>query len=250
MNTLRSILFLAFPNVGEQDLLAPWELLKSVAWSMSAEGEKLDVTLGSFEGGVVTTQMGAKLEMERAILLTDRFDMVYVPGGIGAGKLSEDPRALDFLRAHHEEGRWVAANCAGVGVLHRAGVLAGASVTSPATLSRRLPLQGTPVPSPRPAWRIDEDHKVFTSGGAATVHPSTIALVWKLIGEERGHALAAGWDTLPLHGEALFSTEGPRMNDIAEIASGLQDQWENVFLPPAPVSAGVAGESAACPTAA
>jgi cyclohexyl-isocyanide hydratase len=232
MNDIQSILFLAFPNAGEQDLLAPWELFKSVAWSRAMRGEKLEVTLGSFEGGVVTTQMGAKLEMERKVEPTDRYDLVYVPGGIGAGQLSQSSEALEFLRAHHREGRWVAANCAGVGVLHRAGILAGADVTSPATLARRLPEQGTPVGSPRRAWKVDREHKVFTSGGAATVHPGTIALVTALFGEQQGRELAAGWDTLPLHGEALFAPRGPEMRDDAVIASALQDQWENVFLPP------------------
>lgn len=242
MNDIESILFLAFPNAGEQDLIAPWELLRSVAWTRGARGEKLEVVLGSFEGGVVTTQMGAKLQMDRKIEASDRFDLVYVPGGIGAGQLSQDQQALEFLRAHHREGRWVAANCAGVGVLHRAGILAGADVTSPATLARRLPEQGTPVSRPRRAWKVDSERKIFTSGGAATVHPSTIALVTELFGEAEGRALAAGWDTLPLHGEALFAKAGPEMNDDAAIASALQDQWENVFLPPV-VACGVDGAS-------
>jgi hypothetical protein len=46
MASIQSIAFLVFPNVGEQDLLAPWELLRSVAWDMSRRGEKLDVVLG------------------------------------------------------------------------------------------------------------------------------------------------------------------------------------------------------------
>jgi transcriptional regulator GlxA family with amidase domain len=153
---------------------------------------------------------------------------------VGAGQLSLNAEALEFLRAHHREGRWVAANCAGVGVLHRAGVLAGAEVTSPATLARRLPAQGTPIGNPRHAWKIDREHKVFTSGGAATVHPGTIALVSELFGESQARELAAGWDTLPLHGEALFSRSGPAMRDDAATAAGLQDQWENVFLPASP----------------
>ena len=231
MNNVRSILFLAFPNVGEQDLLAPWELLKSVAWSLGARGEQLAVTLGSFSGGAVTTQMGAKLELERKVEASDRFDLVYIPGGIGAGQLSQNAEVLEFLRAHQREGRWVAANCAGVGVLHRAGILAGANVTAPATLARRLPAQGTPITHPRRAWQIDRERKVFTAGGAATVHPSTIALVRELFGEQQARELAAGWDTLPLHGDALFSAAGPVMRDDATVAAGLQDQWENVFLP-------------------
>lgn len=222
MTNIQRILFLAFPNVGEQDLLAPWELFKSVAWSRGARGESLEVTLGSFDGAAVTTQMGAKLAMDRKVELSERYDLVYVPGGIGAGALSQNAEALEFLRAHHREGRWVAANCAGVGVLHRSGILAGAS----------LPAQGTPITNPRRAWLVDSERKLFTSGGAATVHPGTMALVTELFGEAQARELAAGWDTLPLHGDALFSKLGPEMNDDPATAAGLQDQWENLFLPP------------------
>src|SRR5262249_53847921 len=187
MTKIQSILFLAFPSVGEQDLLAPWELLRMVAWGKSRRGEILEVTLGTFEqSDVVTTQMDAKLTVDRRLSPTDRFDLVYVPGGIGAGARTQDPVVLQFLRDHRTEGRWVAANCAGLGVLHRAGVLDGTDVTAPATLARRLPHEGTRVVRPRRAWKIDPERKVFSAGGAATVHPSTIARVAHLVGQDEG----------------------------------------------------------------
>jgi putative intracellular protease/amidase len=138
---------------------------------------------------------------------------------------------LDFLRAHRDEGRWVGANCAGMAVLHSAGVLEGLEVTAPATLARRLPAKGTRVMSPRRAWKIDPQHRVFSSGGAGTVHASSIALAWHLFGDEAGRGLAAGWDSLPLFGEALFSPLGPVMNDNEQVKAKLQDTWEKVFLP-------------------
>jgi transcriptional regulator GlxA family with amidase domain len=231
MSKIQSILFLVFPNVGEQDLLAPWELLRALAWSKAQKGEALEVTLGTFEkSGMVTTQMGAKLADLRTLSPADRFDVVYVPGGIGAGAMSKDPVVLDFLRAHQAEQRWLAANCAGLGVLHRAGVLDGIEVTTPATLARRLPREGTRVVSPRRAWKIDAARKVFTSGGAATVHPSTIALVAQLFGEADARALASAWDTQALHGDALYAAEGPIMTALPTDAA-LQDVWEGVFLP-------------------
>src|SRR5262245_43219952 len=157
---VKSILFLVFPNVGEQDLLAPWELLRSVAWEMSKHRERLDVVLGSFESGPVPTQMGTTIQPAVTLTGAERFDMVYVPGGIGAGAASTDERVLDFLRAHRHEGRWIAANCAGMGVLHRAGVLEGVEVTSPATLARRLAAEGTRVVTPRRAWKIVPEQRI------------------------------------------------------------------------------------------
>ena len=231
MKTPQSILFLAFPNVGEQDLFAAWELMRATALNLSYQNQTLEVGIGSFDGGMLSTHMGAHIDSQRRITASDRFDVLYVPGGIGAGAASKDARVLELIRAHHAEGRWVAANCAGVGVLHRAGILNGLEITSPASLARRLPALGANVMSPRRAWKVDADKRIFTSGGAATVHPGTIALVRALLGEPVSRSLAQSWDTQALHGESLYSDLGPVMNDDADATKALQDQLEMVFLP-------------------
>lgn len=69
-------------------------------------------------------------------------------------------RSLAWAMSHQgerldEEGRWVAANCAGLAVLYRAGVLDGYEVTGPATVARRLAALGVDVASPRRSWMID-----------------------------------------------------------------------------------------------
>ena len=228
---IKSVLFLAFPNVGEQDLLAPWEIFRAQAWAMSQRGETLNVVLGSLEKGPVRTHMGTTIQPDRVIDPSERFDMIFIPGGIGAGAQTKNQALLDFVRAHYDEGRWVAANCAGVGVLHRAGVLDRSDITSSATLARRLAREGARVADPRRAWKIDAKHRVFTAGGAGTVHPSAIALAWHVFGDEAGRELAASWDASPLYGDALYSLVGPVMNDDPAVKARLQDMWENVFLP-------------------
>lgn len=230
MSDVTNILFLAYPNAGEQDLLAPWELFKALSFDLAASGETLNITLGSFDGGLVTTHMGAQIQTEK-IDPADRYDLIYVPGGIGGGRASHDPQILDFIRAHHEEGRWVAANCAGVGVVFRSGILDGVTFQAAAVLGRRLRELGADVAEPRRAWSVLPESKVFTAGGAATVHPSTIALIAHLYGPERARALATSWDTLPLHGESLFELEGPLSNDDPITKAQIQDGMEKVFLP-------------------
>jgi putative intracellular protease/amidase len=79
--------------------------------------------------------MGATLALERRISPSDGFDLIYVPGGVGAADAARDDTVLRFVRHHHADGRWVAGNCAGVGVLHRAGILDGVEVTP--VLARR-----------------------------------------------------------------------------------------------------------------
>jgi len=231
MSNVKSILFLGFPNFGEQDLLAPWELLRALAFTLNQQGGELEVILGSFEGGTITTHMGGQIASERTITPDDRFDLLYIPGGIGAGAASQDERVLELVRAHHREGRWVAANCAGTGVLHRSGILDGIEVTSSATIERKLGQGGTKVLSPRRAWHLDAENKIFTAGGAGTVHASTIALVDHLFDRDQARDLAATWDSLPFYGEELFNREGPVMNDDPTVKAALQDAWEDTFLP-------------------
>ncbi|MET7986523.1 DJ-1/PfpI family protein [Streptomyces sp. NPDC005281] len=230
MSGINKVLFLAFPNVGEQDLLAPWELFRALAYDLGRSGEQLEVTLGSLEGGTMTTHMGAQIHTEK-VNPEDRYDLLYIPGGIGGGAASHDPQILDLIRAHHTEGRWVAANCAGVGVVFRSGILQGTRFQAAAVLGRRLKELGADVAEPRRAWSLLPDAKIFTAGGAATVHPSTIALITHLYGEDRARTLAATWDTLPLHGETLFNPEGPLTNDDDTFVKGLQNAMEKVFLP-------------------
>lgn len=233
MSPIHTALFLAFDDVSEQDLLAAWELFRSHAWSMTNRGESLEVTLASLTPGPVRTQMGATLAVDRRVSPGERFDLIYIPGGVGAALAARDHTVLRFVREHHAEGRWVARNCAGIGVLHRAGILDGVETTAPATLTRRLQAEGTTITTPRRAWRIEPERRIFTAAGAATVHPSTIALIWHLFGDQAARELAANWDTLPLHGEHLFSLAGPRMNDHPATLQAAQDTWEDLLLPAA-----------------
>ena len=200
---------------------------------MSAREESLEVTLGGFAPGQITTHMDATLAIERQITPADRFDLIYIPGGAGAAQAARDQTILEFVRDHHAEHRSVAGNCAGLGVLHRAGILDGIEVAAPATLARRLQAEDTTVATPRRAWKINPERRIFTAAGAATVHPSTIALVWHLFGHQAGRQLAANWDSLPLHGEQLFTLTGPHMHDDPTTMAAVQANWEDILLPAA-----------------
>lgn len=252
MSSVRSILFLCYPGCGEQDTLAPWEMLKSLAWVLSQRtpAEPLDVTLGAFEEGLaihpnmtaereVTMQMGGEVDLEREVTDDTRADVLYVPGGMGSGDASTDPRLLDLVRAHHAEGRWVASNCSGIALLQRAGILGDTPVTAPATLSRKLAREGVRVRTPRTMWQCVPDSRIFTAAGGSAVHPSTIALVWYLFGDDLARTLSMMWDSLGAHGRALFELEGPAYGTYPDLEGPLQDEWEDRLMPDLPVPAGV-----------
>lgn len=226
-----SILFLGYHRCGEQDTLVPWEMLKSLAWVLSQQKRDLQITLGTFDGGAVTMQMGAVVQTERKLAPDARADVLYVPGGLGSGDATKDQRLLDMIRAHHSEGRWVATNCSGIALLQRARILGDTPVTAAATVSRKLAREGTKVTAPRKMWVCDPKKKIFTAAGGSAVHPSTIALIWHLFGEDLALQLSLMWDTLGAHGKQLFALQGPDYGTYPEYEATLQTQWEDSLLP-------------------
>jgi len=224
-------MFLGYPKCGEQDTLAPWEMLKSLAWVMSQKGLQLDVKLGAFEEGNITMQMGAVVASEILLTPQSRADLLYVPGGTGSGDACKNEPILDLIRAHRADGKWIATNCSGIAILQRAKVLSDAPVTAAATVSRRLLQEGVNVLQPRKTWVYSPDQRLFTAAGGSAVHPSTVALVWNLFGENWGKTLALMWDTLGAIGKKLAEPIGPDYGSYPAYESDLQDQWEDALLP-------------------
>jgi hypothetical protein len=106
----------------------PWELLKSLAWALREQGRTLDVTLGGLQDTASHFDADGSDDSKRS----DRQPHgpircgVMSPAEFGAGEPASNQGLLQFSAPnHHAEQRWVAANCAGVGVLHRAGILTG-----------------------------------------------------------------------------------------------------------------------------
>ena len=80
-------------------------------------------------------------------------------------------------------------------------------------------------------WQCEPDSKIFSAAGGGAVHPSTIALVWHLFGQELAETLSLMWDTRGPHGKTLFALEGPDYITYEQAESKLQDDWEDSLLP-------------------
>jgi 4-methyl-5(b-hydroxyethyl)-thiazole monophosphate biosynthesis len=87
----------------------------------------------SIEGELVRGCHDMYVKADRIISpdMYDEYDMVIIPGGMpGAANLRDCRLVTDWVRKFDEEGKYVAAICAGPMVLKEAGISAGRRLTS------------------------------------------------------------------------------------------------------------------------
>lgn len=87
----------------------------------------------SIEGELVRGCHDMYVKADRIISpdMYDEYDMVIIPGGMpGAANLRDCKLVTDWVRKFDEEGKYVAAICAGPMVLKKAGISAGRRLTS------------------------------------------------------------------------------------------------------------------------
>ncbi|MGI8536380.1 MAG: DJ-1/PfpI family protein [Mycobacteriales bacterium] len=237
---IRSIGVLAYDKVSEQDCLTPLEIFKGAAlvlagdispWDRDASPETLSVQLVSVKRGVVTMQMGTQVIPDTTLNDDLRYDILYIPGGVGSGEIARDERILELVRRHHEEGAIIAANCSGVGVIARAGILDDTPVTCVAAVARGLRNEGFNVPNVRRMWIGNPQERIWTATGSYGVNGSAVALVAHYLGREVGTITSMMFDTLAGLGDVIFETLGPQFYEHASLEQSFQDFFEDMLLP-------------------
>jgi putative intracellular protease/amidase len=246
MPTIESIAVLGYEKVSEQDAITPLEIFKGAAmavsgqiapWQREVPPAKLDVKFVSARPGVVTMQMGTQIVPDAALEEADLFDLLYVPGGVGSGALATDDRILNVIRTHYDGGKILAANCSGVGILARAGILADTPVTCVAAVARGLRKEGVNVPLTRRMWVGQPKARIWTSTGSYGVHGGAVALVAHYLGREIGTIVSMMFDTLGGLGEAIYDDVGPEFYQHAELETTFQDYFETMLLPEPAIAA-------------
>ncbi|MFF4223288.1 DJ-1/PfpI family protein [Streptomyces abikoensis] len=237
---VRSIAVLGYEKCSEQDTITPLEIFKGAAlvtsggiapWQREAAPRELDVRLVGLTPGVVTMQMGTQVVADSVLDPDELFDILYVPGGVGSGELTSDERVLELIRRHHQAGRVVAANCSGVGVLARAGVLDDSPVTCVAAVARGLRAEGFNVPVGRRMWIGNPDTGIWTATGSYGVHGGAVAMVAHYLGRETGTIVSMMFDTLSGLGDVVFEEVGPEFYQHPELERSFQDYFQDMLLP-------------------
>lgn len=116
-----------------------------------------------------------------------QFDMIVLPGGPSAPRMSQDERVLDLVRSFRDHGRKIAAICAAPLILKRAGILGDDDAcTCHHSVAEHFPRRD----ATRPA--ICHDGRIYTSQGAGTSVEFGLMLVAALCGQEEARRIAEG----------------------------------------------------------
>ena len=103
----------------EMEAIAPIDLLRRAGIDVLTVGIQGKLVYGSHKIGVE-----ADITIEQMDLT--KLDMIVLPGGLGGvGSIKASPAALEAVRFAHENGKFVAAICAGPTVLAQLGITDG-----------------------------------------------------------------------------------------------------------------------------
>jgi transcriptional regulator GlxA family with amidase domain len=240
MDDINTIGVLGYESCSEQDTITPLEVFKGAAMvlgrqlnplNLPGDAVTLDVKLVALKPGNVKMQMGTEVVPDAVLDETTLYDLLYVPGGVGAGPMSQDATMLDVIRRHYEGGKVVASNCSGVGILLRAGILGDNPVTCVAAIARGLRQDGANVPESRRMWVGNPEARLWTATGSYGVNGASVALVAHYFGHDIATTVAMMFDTMGGLSEAIFELEGPEFYRHPELEATFQDFWQPMLLP-------------------
>ena len=107
----------------ETEAIAPLDLLRRAGVEVKTVGLNGKIIYGSHG-------IGVEADMEIGDLNMDDLDMIVLPGGLGGvASCRACPAAMDALKTAWDNGKYVAAICAGPTVLADLGITAGMNAT-------------------------------------------------------------------------------------------------------------------------
>ena len=163
----------------ETEAIAPLDLLRRAG---------IDVLTVGVDGKTVTGGHGIAVNADITLGEMDltQMDMIVLPGGLGGVKtVRNSPGALNALRFGWENGKYVAAICAGPTVLADLGITEGKEVTCYPGCEADMP--GAKVHDDIPAIA---DGKLITGASAGCAVTFGLALIRALKGSDAADAVA------------------------------------------------------------
>ena len=163
----------------EMEAIAPIDLLRRAGIDVKTVGVTGKTVYGSHGIGVEADILPEEMDL-------DAMEMIVLPGGLGgvASTRASKP-ALDALRYGWEQGRFVAAICAGPTVLADLGITDGRNATCYPGCEGQMGSANM-----QPGAAAVRDGKLITGTSAGCAIPFALELIRALRGEEKAQAIA------------------------------------------------------------
>ena len=162
----------------ETEAIAPLDLLRRADVSVATVGLNGKVIKGSHG-------IGVEADIEIGEMDLTNMDMIVLPGGLGGvNSIKACPAALDAVRFAWENGKFVAAICAGPTILASLGITDGKKATCYPGCEEQM---GNAVMVESAAVT---DGKVITGTSAGCAIPFGLALITALKGQAAAEAIA------------------------------------------------------------
>ncbi|MHB8586093.1 MAG: DJ-1/PfpI family protein [Thermoplasmatota archaeon] len=175
-----------FDEVEELDFVGPMEVFGVAA--RLVPGSMTCSLRGLGDVHEIRARYGLRVRVDQALLPTDVFDILLVPGGPGRQPASKDGRLRQAILAHHARGALLASVCTGALVLAEAGVLNDrAATTHWAALDE---LRRYPRIAVRDGVRFVDEGTIVTSAGISAGIDMALHLVARIVGMETALAVA------------------------------------------------------------
>ncbi len=184
MPAVKRVALLAFPRLTFLDVVGVYDALRRIA-PMGIDPDVTHRIIGT-EAEIVD-DTGLIVRADSVYEDLARFDLLYVPGGLGTRALMEDRRFIEYLRTWGRE-RPLASVCTGALLLGAAGYLEGKRATTHHQAYDLLRPYCREVVTDR---RIVDEGGVVTAGGVSSSLDLGLYLVEKFWGAAARQKIAA-----------------------------------------------------------
>ena len=162
----------------ETEAIAPLDLMRRAGISVATVGLNGKVIKGSHS-------IGVEADMEIGEMDLTHMDMIVLPGGLGGvNSIKSCPAALDAVRFAWENGKFVAAICAGPTILAQLGITDGKNATCYPGCEEQMGSANMVNAA------AVTDGNIITGTSAGCAIPFGLALITALKGEEAAEAIA------------------------------------------------------------
>lgn len=176
-----TVLFLGYDDMQAIDLIGPWEvfiILRDILYP------DLKLHIVSETGAPFSIGNGLTLPAHMSFAQAPKADLLFVPGGTGRVKQTENKTLLDFIQTQYKTCEHIASICTGTFLLYAAGLLQEKKCTTYWRALLELYRLSDVSDITVSEERIVRDGNVWTTGGLVSGIDLALAMISELCSSE------------------------------------------------------------------